>query len=324
MRREESPQTTHSRPSSPSKVSTEVILIDDSDGDGDDGSGHYHTALAAPITNRASEAANPAQSGAVHPAPDVGIASSPETPEMELDSQTAQPITKQPGGPRILNSIEHVTGGERIPSITSDMSEIPPHQQATTQKKPRGRTLDSSSELAAILPFPDLAADPLLFGPRVELDHPPWWPEGTPAPFALLVHALQALTSTRSRIAILSIVTNLLRILIAHDPLSVLPALYLLSNSLSPPWEGIELGAGGSVISKVCFRIHLCREKNCYYFACAHMFQIRRCRTPLLSLRPPCERCTNSMVTPGMSRIMPSLEIRLPPGPVFYGHTHHC
>jgi hypothetical protein len=98
--------------------------------------------------------------------------------------------------------------------------------------------------------FPTLSDDPLLFNPCANSN--PWWTEGTGAPYALLVHALQALASTRSRIAILSILTNVLRILIVHDPESVLPALYLLSNSLSPAWEGIELGVGGSIISKVC------------------------------------------------------------------------
>jgi hypothetical protein len=106
------------------------------------------------------------------------------------------------------------------------------------------------SRSAALSNFPTLSVDPLLFDPCA--DSNPWWTEGTGAPYALLVHALQTLTSTRSRIAILSILTNVLRILIVHDPESVLPALYLLSNSLSPAWQGIELGVGASIISKVC------------------------------------------------------------------------
>lgn len=106
-----------------------------------------------------------------------------------------------------------------------------------------------SAESATLSEFPTLSIDPLLFDPCA--DSNPWWTEGNGAPYALLVHALQALTSTRSRITILSILTNVLRILIVHDPESVLPALYLLSNSLSPAWQGIELGVGGSIISKV-------------------------------------------------------------------------
>lgn len=101
--------------------------------------------------------------------------------------------------------------------------------------------------------FPDLTADPLLFRPYTEPEagSQTWWPPNTPAPYAFLAHTLQTLTSTRSRIAIMSTLTNALRILITHDPPSVLPALYLLSNCLGPPWEGIELGVGGSILSKV-------------------------------------------------------------------------
>lgn len=106
-------------------------------------------------------------------------------------------------------------------------------------------------DVAVLQPFPDLQADPIIFDPSPDMVPCPWWVGENDAPYALLVHALQALTSTRSRIAILSILTNVLRILITHDPDSVLPALYLLSNSLSPPWQGVELGIGGSIISKV-------------------------------------------------------------------------
>ena len=101
--------------------------------------------------------------------------------------------------------------------------------------------------------FPDLAADPLLFRPYTEPEAglQTWWPPNTPAPYAFLAHTLQTLTSTRSRIAINSTLTNALRVLITHDPPSVLPALYLLSNCLGPPWQGVELGVGGSILSKV-------------------------------------------------------------------------
>jgi len=101
--------------------------------------------------------------------------------------------------------------------------------------------------------FPDLTADPFLFRPYTdpEAGSQTWWPPNAPAPYSFLAHTLQTLTSTRSRIAILSTLTNALRVLITHDPPSVLPALYLLSNCLGPPWEGIELGVGGSILSKV-------------------------------------------------------------------------
>jgi hypothetical protein len=245
----------HSQPASTSKLRPGLIIIDDSEEDDDSG-------LAPGPAPLKAGAATPVLTG-IHSVPDVGLTSSLVSSEIadDIDSLRALSnsiIKKRPGGPTILNSVQlvkHVTGAKDIPSIISDVSRVS-HRRPTIEKpRERGLAPEASGplDLSAILPFPDFTTDPLLFDPCVDSGHSPWWPQGTPAPYALLVHALQALTSTRSRIAILSIVTNVLRVLLIHDPSSVLSALYLLSNSLSPPWEGIELGAGGSVISKVRF-----------------------------------------------------------------------
>lgn len=70
------------------------------------------------------------------------------------------------------------------------------------------------------------------------------------APYTLLVHALISLSQTRSRIAIINILTNVLRTLIVKNPTSLLPAVYLLSNSLGPSFVALELGLGSSIISR--------------------------------------------------------------------------
>ncbi|KAF9501903.1 ATP-dependent DNA ligase [Pleurotus eryngii] len=73
---------------------------------------------------------------------------------------------------------------------------------------------------------------------------------GHAVPYSFLAHALSELSSTRSRISILNILTNAIRVIIeCHSP-SLLPAIYLLSNTLSPPYSSVELGLGPSVISK--------------------------------------------------------------------------
>ena len=76
------------------------------------------------------------------------------------------------------------------------------------------------------------------------------WSAGRPVPYAFLAHTLAILSGTRSRIAILNTLTNCLRTITRNHPQSLLPALYLLSNSLSPPYSPLELGLGGSTISK--------------------------------------------------------------------------
>ncbi|KAH8119249.1 ATP-dependent DNA ligase [Phellopilus nigrolimitatus] len=96
--------------------------------------------------------------------------------------------------------------------------------------------------------YPDLAVDSLIFSVS---DCP--WQTGflsSPTPYSFLTHTLSSLSGTRSRIAISNILTNSLRFIIRHDPTSLLPALYLLSNSLAPPYIPVELGLGPSIISK--------------------------------------------------------------------------
>lgn len=106
---------------------------------------------------------------------------------------------------------------------------------------------------AAPARFPDLTTDPLLFQPYTApgTRAQTWWPPRTPAPYALLAHTLHTLAATRARSAITAALTNALRVLLVHDPRAVLPALYLLSNCLGPPWARVELGVGGGVLAKV-------------------------------------------------------------------------
>ena len=93
--------------------------------------------------------------------------------------------------------------------------------------------------------YPNLSIDPA----RFSLDSC-FWPSSTQAPYSFLAHVLCALSATRSRIAILNTLTNALRALLRYHPPSLLPSLYLLSNSLAPPYVPVELGLGPSIISK--------------------------------------------------------------------------
>jgi DNA ligase-1 len=107
-------------------------------------------------------------------------------------------------------------------------------------------TLQRKASIVEDLPYDSLSQDPLL----LNVDVCPWRPANAPAPYSFLAHALDELSRTRSRIAILNILTNALCIIIQHDPDAILSAMYLLSNSLSPPYLPIELGLGGSIITK--------------------------------------------------------------------------
>ncbi|CAG7918536.1 unnamed protein product [Penicillium olsonii] len=83
-----------------------------------------------------------------------------------------------------------------------------------------------------------------------------WATQGGDASYALLTRAFVLANATTSRIKIVDTLVNLLRILIEGDPSSVLPAVWLATNSISPPYDEIELGLGGSSISKALKKIY--------------------------------------------------------------------
>ncbi|KAI8720401.1 DNA ligase [Fusarium sp. LHS14.1] len=77
-----------------------------------------------------------------------------------------------------------------------------------------------------------------------------WASEGGNASYALLTRCFVLISGTTSRIKIVDTLVNCLRVLIEGDPTSLLPAVWLATNSISPPYISLELGLGGSAISK--------------------------------------------------------------------------
>jgi len=94
------------------------------------------------------------------------------------------------------------------------------------------------------LQFAPLDVDPITYSP----DEQPWLEHG--APYAFLTHTFSTLSSTRSRILIINTLTNCLRTILSKHSESLLPSLYLLSNTLAPPYAPIELGLGPAIISR--------------------------------------------------------------------------
>lgn len=115
-----------------------------------------------------------------------------------------------------------------------------PDKQA--DRNPFEKGLPSSTQIPS---YPELSVDPL----RFDVEKRPW-PPSARAPYSFLAHALNSVSSTRSRILILNVLTNTLRSIIKHDHASLVHALYLLSNTLSPPYVSAELSLGPSIISR--------------------------------------------------------------------------
>ena len=77
-----------------------------------------------------------------------------------------------------------------------------------------------------------------------------WAAEGGNASYSLLTRCFVIVGGTTKRIKTVDTLVNCVRLLIEADPSSLLPAVWLATNSISPPYISLELGLGGSAISK--------------------------------------------------------------------------
>ena len=125
-----------------------------------------------------------------------------------------------------------------VPGVVPSPSTGKPPLSATQQ------TIGNSDPSKYPTYYP-LDVDPPSYTPTCEV-----WAPNAPVPYSFLAHTLATLSGTRSRIAKLDTLTNALRSICQQHPPSLLPALYLFSNSLSPPYSPLELGLGPSIISK--------------------------------------------------------------------------
>jgi DNA ligase 1 len=106
----------------------------------------------------------------------------------------------------------------------------------------------STTSLEEIYSIP-LDKDPLQFDPAIDARCAGTWSSQN-TPYAFLTHAFILINSTRSRLKIVDYLVNALRVVTHHDPTSLLPLVWLTTNAIAPPFEGVELNLGGSVISK--------------------------------------------------------------------------
>lgn len=153
----------------------------------------------------------------------------------------------------LLEDPEHgetaVSGSEKRPNRPiapqTSVSDEPGSSKTEVRGGPTStRTLITTEAVEQAAIYPPLDVDPVAYS----LDKCPW--RSKSAPYSFLAHGLVMLSSTKSRIAIMNVLTNTLRTIIKFHPTSLCPALYLLSNTLAPPYTPIELGLGPSIMSK--------------------------------------------------------------------------
>ncbi|CAF9924669.1 hypothetical protein IMSHALPRED_006255 [Imshaugia aleurites] len=151
--------------------------------------------------------------------------------------------------PEANGNSNHQTSFSQQQTVVTDDTSVRP--QATQKKDTLSLQSATSAEdaISSTVPFDE---NPLTFEASKHVTHlkKHWATEGSNASYGLLTRCFVLVNSTQSRIKIVDTLVNFLRTIIEGDPESLLPAVWLATNAISPPYISLELGLGGSAISK--------------------------------------------------------------------------
>ncbi|KAK4099112.1 ATP-dependent DNA ligase [Parathielavia hyrcaniae] len=168
--------------------------------------------------------------------------SSHGTPKMDTNGTDVDPESLPP---RRMSAADTPSA---LPS-----SKIPVQSTITDLKANNTLSLSSNAatedQTSGSIPLDE---SPLTFTPSKHISQlkASWAADGGDASYALLTRCFVLVNGTQSRIKIVETLVNCIRLLIEGDPSSLLPAVWLATNAISPPYISMELGLGGSAISK--------------------------------------------------------------------------
>lgn len=74
-------------------------------------------------------------------------------------------------------------------------------------------------------------------------------------PFLAVASTLDKLQETKSRLSSIEILSDLFLAILLKSQEDLLPAVFLCTNRIAAPWEAVELGVGGSLISKAIMEV---------------------------------------------------------------------
>ena len=171
------------------------------------------------------------------------------------DSGSQSEAEKKP--PDKPDAAQH-NGGSTTETVAPDETDSKPANAFFGLGRKTTLSLQSATAeedtISHAIPFDEspLSFDPQKYIPDLKKQ---WASEGGAATYAILTHCFVLVNSTQSRIKIVDTLVNLLRTIIEGDSESLLPAVWLATNSISPPYIDIELGLGGSAISKALKKV---------------------------------------------------------------------
>ena len=182
---------------------------------------------------------------------DNGFASIEKQEDPSLGAQTNDNDHKNDDGelrdhPGSQSKLGNPIAGNPNPVKSEGRKERVPSKKDTLALQSAASAEDA---ISSNVPFDDnpMTFDPSTYIPDLQRH---WATEGGNASYGLLTRCFVLVNSTQSRIKIVDTLVNFLRTIIEGDPDSLLPAVWLATNAISPPYISLELGLGGSAISK--------------------------------------------------------------------------
>ncbi|KAK9352339.1 hypothetical protein V1523DRAFT_414281 [Lipomyces doorenjongii] len=163
-------------------------------------------------------------------------------------NNTARQLVQNPEQTSIFdNTVVSNSEGDTLKVSESDLSietvDCGVRQPSPAQEVALKSTAAPYESIAAI----DFIVSPPEFDP---IEHLAALKSLVPAPYFLLTHMFTQVDATRSRIKIINGLTNFIRLLMLLDQSAITSAVWLSTNSIGPPYTALELGIGGSILSK--------------------------------------------------------------------------
>lgn len=171
--------------------------------------------------------------------------------QFDREEQANAAPAPAPASQEDLYTVDEEKGNANLPQESAD-SAAQPTQEHTLSLQAATAIEDT------VTPIVNFDQSPLTFDPSEYIPalKKQWQAESaTGATYALLTHCFVLVNTTQSRIKIVDNLVNCLRLLIEADPSSLLPMVWLTVNSISPSYIDLELGLGGSAISKALKKV---------------------------------------------------------------------
>ncbi|GAA6059841.1 hypothetical protein JCM10212_003753 [Sporobolomyces blumeae] len=233
----------------------ETMVLDDDDGDGEDRSAQGETGAMGKVRRDAQEPTTDEDDEI------IVVGEAPTTPSKPAPAKSAaKPKTTKPPAPIAPMFQGKRTKEDSAPAGSSASTKVkaeetkPDVKPSPTKMLSIFDTASASSSTAAPTASGSAVphkSQPLNTPPFTFSPDPSFFAPHSRTPFSYFTSALVLLASTKSRLLIQQVLTNLLRTVVELDPDTLESVVYLLSNRIGPTYEdGTELGVGWQVLSK--------------------------------------------------------------------------